>query len=182
MTTTSRRLRSQVAMAYLVAAAGFVPILVPIWTPETASAQAAERPNLVAIVCDDLAAWAVGAYGNREAVTPNIDRLAAAGARFANAFVATPVCSPSRATYLTGRYAIQHGITDYLASSEQAAGAGLPVGLATWPEVLRKHGYETALIGKWHLGNKPQRAGDVGHPSPARHAAGRRRLLAAAKR
>src|SRR5262249_34962593 len=61
------------------------------------------RPNIISIVTDDQGRWAVGAYGNREVRTPNMDRLARQGARFLNAFVATPVCSPSRASFLTGR-------------------------------------------------------------------------------
>ena len=109
---------------------------------------AAARPNIVSIVTDDQARWSLGCYGNRESRTPNMDRIAREGARFDNAFVATPVCSPSRAAFLTGRYGTQLGITDYLAPVEQVAGAGLPPGVPTWPEVLRKQGYATALIGK----------------------------------
>lgn len=116
---------------------------------------ASERFNLVSIVTDDQAAWSVGAYGNRESRTPNMDRLAREGARFLNAFVCTPVCSPSRASFLTGRYGTQLGITDYIAPSEAEAGVGLPAGTPTWPAVLQKHGYKTGLVGKWHLGTKP---------------------------
>jgi uncharacterized sulfatase len=114
-----------------------------------------ERYNLISIVTDDQGRWAVGAYGNREVRTPNLDRLAREGARFLNAFVPTPVCSPSRASFLTGRYGTQVGITDYLAPVESDAGLGLPPDVTTWPAVLQKHGYVTALIGKWHLGTKP---------------------------
>src|SRR5215510_5923336 len=67
------------------------------------SAAEAPRLNLISIVTDDQASWSIGAYGNRESRTPNTDRLAREGARFVNAFAATPVCSPSRATLLTGR-------------------------------------------------------------------------------
>src|SRR6185503_4697876 len=70
---------------------------------------AAERFNIVSIVTDDQGRWGVGAYGNREVLTPNMDRIAREGARFTNAFTATPVCSPSRACFLTGRYGTQLG-------------------------------------------------------------------------
>jgi uncharacterized sulfatase len=115
-----------------------------------------DRLNLIAIVTDDQARWALSAYGNKECPTPNMDRLAREGARFLNAFCPTPVCSPSRASYLTGRYGTQFGITDWIDPIESAAGLGLPVEATTWPQVLQKHGYTTALIGKWHLGIKPQ--------------------------
>ncbi|WP_165075160.1 sulfatase family protein [Paludisphaera rhizosphaerae] len=111
------------------------------------------RTNIIAVVTDDQAAWTVGCYGNPEAKTPNMDRLAKEGARFANAFSVTPVCSPSRASFMTGRHGIEVGITDWIAPVEAAV--GLPVGVETWPGLLQKAGYETALVGKWHLGVNP---------------------------
>src|SRR5262245_58544648 len=117
---------------------------------------APERPTLVAAVTDDQARWGVGLYDNPEVRTPNMDRVGREGAVFANAFVVTPVCSPSRAAYLTGRYGTQFGITDYITPAEQAAGVGLPADAVTWPAVLQKHGYVTGLFGKWHLGGRPE--------------------------
>ena len=114
------------------------------------------RPNVIAIVTDDQAVWSIGAYGNTESRTPNMDRLAREGARFTKAFVATPVCSPSRATFLTGRYGTQMGLTDWLTVNEASSGMGLPPETVTWPEVLKQNGYATALVGKWHLGHLPQ--------------------------
>jgi len=116
----------------------------------------AKRPNLIAIVTDDQGFWSIGAYGNKDAKTPNMDRLAAEGALFTNAFCATPVCSPSRASFLTGLYGTQVGITDWLNMNESGQGIGLPPETVTWPEVLKQNGYATALIGKWHLGRLPQ--------------------------
>lgn len=117
-------------------------------------AQAPKKTNLISIVTDDQGRWGVGAYGNKEVKTPNMDRLAREGALFVNAFTATPVCSPSRASFMTGRYGTQVKITDYIAPVE--ASVGLPPEALTWPQVLQQAGYFTGLIGKWHLGMQPE--------------------------
>ena len=114
-----------------------------------------ERFNLVYVMTDDQAPWTLGAYGNRESITPNMGRIAKEGALFRNAFTVTPVCSPSRVGFLTGLYGTQVGITDWIAPNEDAAGLGLPATATTWPAVLQKNGYRTALLGKWHLGSTP---------------------------
>src|SRR5574337_159153 len=74
----------------------------------------AARPNILLVISDDLASWMTGCYGNQEILTPNIDKMAAQGVRFANHFVCTPICSASRATLFTGRTPMQHGIHDFL--------------------------------------------------------------------
>jgi arylsulfatase A-like enzyme len=114
------------------------------------------KVNLVSIVTDDQALWSIGAYGNRESITANMDRLAREGVKFNNAFVTTPVCSPSRAAFLTGFYGSQVGITDFLTTDEAASGMGLPASALTWPRVLQQNGYRTALFGKYHLGTRPE--------------------------
>ncbi len=134
---------------------GLTLVVLVCFSP-TLRAQIPQRPNIIAIVTDDQAMWSIGAYGNTESRTPNMDRLAREGALFTNAFVATPVCSPSRASFLTGLYGTQVGITDWINMNESGAGVGLPPSTLTWPAVLKANGYSTALIGKWHLGRLPQ--------------------------
>lgn len=131
-------------------------LLGPLLPVTVAHAGDAKRPNLIFIVTDDQARWGVGAYGNKEVRTPNLDLLARQGALFQHAFVATPVCSPSRASLMTGKYGTQVNITDFINPKEGKAGVGLPEHALPWPAVLQRHGYVTGLIGKWHLGDLAQ--------------------------
>ncbi len=105
---------------------------------------AAEKPNVIFILCDDLRPDALGCYGSKHVKTPHIDALAADGVRFANAFCTTSLCSPSRASILTGLYAHRHGVRDNFTE--------LPAALPHWPARLRESGYATAYLGKWHMG------------------------------
>jgi N-acetylglucosamine-6-sulfatase len=102
------------------------------------------RPNVLFILCDDLRPDAVGCYGSKHVNTPHIDRLAAGGVRFANGFCTTSLCSPSRASILTGLYAHAHGVRNNFTE--------LPAALPHWPARLREQGYSTGSIGKWHMG------------------------------
>jgi len=111
------------------------------------------QPNFLFLYTDDQAAWALGREGKSDAHTPNLDRLFSEGASFANGFVTTPVCSPSRAALMTSRYGSEVGITDFLWAPNEPD-AGLDPAIITWPEVLQAAGYNTGLIGKWHLGEK----------------------------
>ena len=115
-----------------------------------AGAQTPEaRPNIVVVLVDDLRWDEYGAAGHPFLETPSIDRVAAEGATFTRAYHATPLCSPNRASLLTGQYASRHGVRDNVAkdlTSHQ---------LHTFPMDVQALGYETAFIGKWHMGNDP---------------------------
>ncbi|HRF46440.1 MAG TPA: sulfatase-like hydrolase/transferase [Anaerolineales bacterium] len=123
----------------------------------------ADRPNILLIMGEDHGAWALGAAGNREIRTPTLDYLAETGVQMDNAFTPTPVCSPSRACLLTGRLASQHGIHDYLGSGPDIDAIDWLGAENTLPQLLRGNGYQTALIGKWHLGRDAQPQGGFEH-------------------
>lgn len=119
----------------------------------TATTSYAARPNIVAIVTDDQGQWACGAYGNEDIVTPHMDSLARDGLLFRKAMTVCPVCSPSRASYFSGRWPTEVAITDWISPQEAQEGLGLKERI--WPEVLHAAGYRTGLFGKWHLGELP---------------------------
>jgi arylsulfatase A-like enzyme len=105
------------------------------------------KPNLIVILIDDLRFDETGASGHPYLKSPHIDRLAHEGAMFANAFHTTPLCSPNRASILTGQYASRHGIIDNVGREAMSHR------LANYHLRLQRLGYETAHIGKWHMGN-----------------------------
>lgn len=109
------------------------------------------RPNIVFILVDDLRWDELGIAGHPYLKTPNIDRIGREGAMFRNAFLVAPLCSPSRASFLTGQYPHLNGITDNVDRSATSHR------LVTFPRLLHDSGYTTAFIGKWHMGNDDTR-------------------------
>jgi len=113
-----------------------------------------QRPNVVVVVSDDQGHWALGCAGNDEIRTPHLDELAAGGVRFDSFFCSTPVCSPSRATLLTGELPSQHGVHDAVHHGEHPDDpVQYLVGRDTYADRLAAEGYGCAHVGKWHLGD-----------------------------
>ncbi|XP_006195465.2 steryl-sulfatase isoform X2 [Camelus ferus] len=131
-----------------------------------ARSHAKSRPNFVLFMADDLGIGDPGCYGNKTLRTPSIDRLANEGVKLTQHLAASPLCTPSRAAFLTGRYPIRSG----MASQSQvgvflfsASSGGLPPSEITFAKLLKTQGYSTALIGKWHLGTSCQNRTDFCH-------------------
>lgn len=133
-------------------AKSFVPVVcLALALLATMRAEAREvRPNIVHIVADDLGWRDVGFNGAEDIRTPNLDALAAGGARLTQFYV-QPMCTPTRAAFLTGRYPLRYGLQTAVIPSVSSYGLSLEERLM--PEVLRDAGYATAIVGKWHLGH-----------------------------
>lgn len=124
-----------------------------------AAANPPTPPNIILILADDLGYGDLGVHGSSQIATPNIDRLAASGVRFTQGYVSSSVCAPSRAGLLTGRNQVSFGFDNNLAENQRGYDAeylGLPVGEKTIANRLRAVGYATGMVGKWHLGDRPQ--------------------------
>ncbi|KAK1167831.1 steryl-sulfatase [Acipenser oxyrinchus oxyrinchus] len=124
------------------------------------------HPNFVLIMVDDLGIGDLGCYGNTTLRTPNIDRLAQEGVKLTQHIAAAPLCTPSRAAFMTGRYPIRSGMAGYGRSGVYivaAASGGLPTEEITFAKLAKQNGYSTALIGKWHLGLNCESNNDYCH-------------------
>jgi arylsulfatase A-like enzyme len=125
--------------------------------------QGARKPNFIVIYTDDQGIGDLGCYGSPEMKTPHLDKMAASGIRFTDWHTNSPVCSPSRASVLTGKYPQRAGVPQILKSSPEFDVPGLKKGETTLPGELKKLGYRTAAVGKWHLGSaahsRPQAQG-----------------------
>ena len=119
------------------------------------SVSAANRPNLIIVLTDDQGYHDVGFNGCTDIPTPHLDRLAADGVKFTDGYVSFPVCGPSRAGLLTGRYQDRFGFTTNPSIDPSNPQSGLPLEEETIAQVLRKVGYKNAIIGKWHMGTHP---------------------------
>ena len=132
-----------------IAGAGAAAVTLPFI--DLRASASSERPNFVFILTDDQRYDAMSCAGHPFLSTPNIDRIANEGARFTNAFVTTSLCAPSRSSFLTGQYVHRTGI--------RGNGYPLKEDMPTCPQILQKAGYDTAHIGKWHLGDWSPRPG-----------------------
>ncbi|MFI4912888.1 MAG: sulfatase [Sedimentisphaeraceae bacterium JB056] len=140
-------------------AAGFVGIscVLPgcstaVWQTENIGSK--EKPNIIVLFADDLGYGDLGSYGHPTISTPNIDRMAYEGQRWTNFYAASSLCSPSRAGLMTGKYPIRSG-TDGHVFFEWSAD-GLSSKEITVAEMLKRQGYKTSCVGKWHLGHQPE--------------------------
>lgn len=140
------RTRSILTNLILLGCLGAIPMAFAGVESQTPRKNSARRPNVLFILTDDQRWDAIGLGGSKHLKTPHMDRLGREGVYFKNAFCTTSLCSPSRASILSGLYAHAHGVVDNFTE--------YPAGLKSFPTVLHDQGYDTAYIGKWHMGEE----------------------------
>jgi arylsulfatase A-like enzyme len=114
------------------------------------------KPNILIFLIDDMGYGDISCYKSDATPTPNIDKLANEGVLLTDFYVPTPYCAPSRATILTGRFPLRHGVVQNPAPDAGIDDVGIKASEILLGEVLQKEGYKTSLIGKWHMGHKPE--------------------------
>jgi arylsulfatase A-like enzyme len=117
-----------------------------------------QRPNIIYIMTDDMGYGDLSGYGRKDYSTPNLDKLASQGIKFVNAYSAGPLCTPTRTAFMTGRYPAKTpvGLIEPLTGAKKDTAFGLTTEYPSIATLMKAAGYETALIGKWHLGSQPQ--------------------------
>ncbi|WP_417393456.1 sulfatase [Gimesia sp.] len=125
----------------------FTPVLLGVYSGTECTAAESGRPNIMFIFTDDHASHAMSCYGSKVNETPNLDRIARDGMRFNNCFCTNSICGPSRAVILTGKHSHLNGF--------KQNGNKFDGSQQTFPKILQKHGYQTAIVGKWHLASDP---------------------------
>jgi arylsulfatase A-like enzyme len=128
----------------------------PDLVAQRAPDQTARKPNVVLIMMDDLGYGDLGSYGAPDVRTPNVDRFAHEGVRLTDAYANGPVCTPTRAALISGRYQQRVGLEWALTMLPADRELGLPATGTSLPALLKANGYATGLVGKWHLGWKPE--------------------------
>jgi arylsulfatase A-like enzyme len=118
----------------------------------------AQRPNIIYIMTDDMGYGDLSGYGQKNYTTPNLDKLASQGVKFVNAYSAAPICTPARTAFMTGRYPARTpvGLIEPLTTTPADSSFGLTAEYPSIASLMKNAGYETALIGKWHLGSLPR--------------------------
>ena len=131
------------------------PASINLFAQQQGSKKSENRPNIIYIMADDMGYADLSCYGRKEYSTPNLDKLASEGVKFLNAYAAAPVCTPTRAAFITGRYSarIPVGLREPLIPQRDTL-IGLEPSIPSIGRLMKDAGYETALIGKWHLGFK----------------------------